>query len=125
MRASLGIDACIGQPQPLHRATVDQVLLHNLRGIFRLNMSVPDGLGIHDYRGPVLALVQAEGLVDAHAGAQASGLRQLLQLCVQFALSIGGARGPRSAFRTDIMADKNVVLEQGQVSLLQHPAYRA
>jgi len=74
MRAGLFIDARIGQTQPLHRPAIHQVLLHNLCGIFRLHMPIPDGLGIDDHRGPVLALVQASGLVDAHGISQAGGL---------------------------------------------------
>jgi len=75
MRAGPGIDARIGQSQPLHGPPVDQVLLHNLRGIPGRHMAVPHSLGIHDHRGPVLALVQAEGLVDAHRSSQTCGLR--------------------------------------------------
>jgi hypothetical protein len=91
MRAGLGIDARIGQAQSLHRPAVYQVLLHNLRGIFRLHMPVPDSLGIHDHRGPVFALVKATRLVNTDGISQAGGLGELLQLRVQFALSIGCA----------------------------------
>jgi hypothetical protein len=125
MRARLGINTPIGQAQPLHRSAVYQVLLHYLRGIFRLHMPVPDSLGIHNDRRPVFALVQAARLVDADGISQAGGLGELLQLRVQFALSIGCARGPWSTFRTDIVAYKNVVFKQGQASLLQPSAYRA
>jgi hypothetical protein len=125
MRAGLGIDARIGQAQSLYRPAVYQVLLHNLRGIFRLHMPVPDSLGIHNDSRPVLALIKAAGLVDADGISQAGGLGELLQLRVQFALSISRARGPRSTFWTGIVANKNVVFEQGQASLLQTSAYRA
>jgi hypothetical protein len=125
MRARLGIDAGIGQAKPLHRAAIYQVLLHYLRGIFRLHMPVPDSLGIHDYGGPVLALIKATRLVNTDGISQAGGLGELLQLRVQFALSIGRARGPWSTFWTGIMANENVVFEQGQASLLQTSAYRA
>ncbi len=125
MRAGLGINARIGQAQPFYRTAVYQVLLHYLRGIFGLDVSVPDSLGIHNHRWSVFALVQATRLVDAHGASQAGGLGELLQLRVQFALSIGCARGPWSTFRTDIVANKNVVFKQGQASLLQPSAYRA
>jgi len=82
MRAALGINTLIGQPQPLHRPPVDQVLLDNLRGIFRLHVPVPDCLRIHHHRWPVLALIQAQRLVDAHGVSQAGSLGQLLQLRV-------------------------------------------
>jgi hypothetical protein len=62
----------------------------------------------------VLALIQAPGLVDANPVSQASGLGELLQLGEQFALAIAGTRWAGSAFRTDIMANKNMVLKQRQ-----------
>jgi hypothetical protein len=80
MRASFRVDARVSQPEPLHRTTIDQVLLHNLRGIFGLHMPVPNRLGINDHRGPVLTLIKAAGLVDAHGISQAGSLGQLLQL---------------------------------------------
>ena len=94
MRARLGIDAGIGQAQSLHRAAIHQVLLHNLCGIFRLHMPVPDSLGIHDYGGPVLALIKATRLVNTDGISQAGGLGVLLQLPLEFALAIGRGRGP-------------------------------
>jgi hypothetical protein len=80
MRTGLSVDASIGQPEPLNRTTVDQVLLHNLRGIFGLYVPVPNRIGIYDDCRPVLALVKAAGLVDAHRISQAGSLGQLLQL---------------------------------------------
>lgn len=124
MRAGLGIDTLIGQPQPLHRPAIHQVFLHNFRGIFGLHVSVPDRLWIDDDGGPMLALVEAAGFVDPDSISQARSLGELLQLRMQFALSIRGARRPRSAFGTGIMADKNVMLEQGQSMLLLLQAYR-
>ncbi len=114
MRASLRIDALICEPEPFHGAAVDQVLLHNLRGVFRLYMSVPDRLGIDNDRRAVLALIEAAGLVDADRIPQARRLRDLLKLRVQFALAICSARGPRRPFGTDIMANKNVMFENWQ-----------
>ena len=101
------------------------MFLHNFRGIFGLHVSVPDRLWIDDDGGPMLALVEAAGFVDPDGVSQARSLGELLQLRMQFALSIRGARRPRSAFRTGIMADKNVMLEQGQSMLLLLQAYRA
>jgi len=114
MRAALGIDALISQPQPFHRASVDQVLLDDLRGIFRLHMPVPDRLWINDNRRAMFALIQTSGLVNANRASQARRLRKLLKLGVQLALSIRRARGSRRAFRADVMAHKNVVFENWQ-----------
>jgi hypothetical protein len=124
MRACLRVDALVGEAQALNGTAVDQMLLDDFGGIFWLDVAVPDGFGIDDYRRPVFALIQASRLVDSDRAPQACSLRQLLQLRVQFALSIRGARRPGSAFRADIVADKDVALENGQVLLLQQPAYR-
>lgn len=118
VRTGLRIDALVREQQTLYRSAVDQVFLHNLRCIFRLHMPVPDRLGINHDGGSVLALVEAAGLVNPNGTSQTGGFRKLLQLCMQFTLSIGGARWPRSALRTHIMANENVVLEWWQTSLL-------
>ena len=125
MRTGLGVDARVGQAQALHRPAIHKVFLHNFRGIFGLHMPVPDRLGIDHNRRPMLALVEAAGFVDPDGISQARSLGELLQLRMQLALSIRSARRPRSAFRTGIMADKNVTLEQGQSMLLLLQAYRA
>jgi hypothetical protein len=114
MRTALRIDALIRQPQPFHRSSVDQVLLHNLRGILGLHVPVPDGLRVNHYRRAVFALIETAGLVDSHRIPKARGLRNLLQLRVQFALSIARARWSRSTFRTGVMADKDVMFENRQ-----------
>ena len=95
MRAGLGIQALLGHAQPLHRPAAHQVFRHNLGGVLRAHVAVPDGLRVNHHRGPVLALVQAAGFVDPHPAAQPGLLGQLLQPRVQIAFSIGGAGGPR------------------------------
>src|ERR1700722_13305229 len=71
MRTALCVHTFVSKAEPLHRPSAHQVLLHNFFSVFRLHVPVPDGIGIHHHRGPVLALVQASGLVDAHFRAQA------------------------------------------------------
>ena len=75
VRARLRIDALIRQAQPLHRTPVNQVLLHNLRGIFGLNMPVPDPFRIYHHGWTVLALIETAGFVDTDRAAQPRGLR--------------------------------------------------
>jgi hypothetical protein len=118
MRAALRIDAPLSQPQPLDGPSAHQVLFHNRRRIRGLHVSVPHGLGINHHRRPVLALVQAEGFVDAHRGAQTGRLRQLLQLCVEIAFSIGSARWPGRIGRAGVVADKNMAFKCGQAVFL-------
>lgn len=91
MRARLRIQTRIRNPQPLHRPAANQVLSHNLFRILRLHVPVPHRLGIHHHRGPVLALVQAAGLVDPHPAAQPGLFRELLQPRMQLAFSISRA----------------------------------
>src|SRR5215472_14950768 len=125
VRAGRRVDALFGEPEPLYRPSVDQVLLHNLRGVFRLDVPVPNGLGINHYGWAVLALVKTSCLIDANCVSKARSPGKLLKLRVQFALSVGCARGSRSTLRPHVVANKNVVPEQGQTSLLLHQDYRA
>jgi hypothetical protein len=123
MRACFGVYARVGKAEAFHGTAIDQVLLHDLRGIFGLHVAIPNCLGIDDHRGTVFALVKAEGLIDANSVAEAGCFRQLLQLGVQLALAVSCARGPRSTFRTGVMADEDVVLERWQM-VPPSPDYR-
>jgi len=82
MLTALGVQALFRQTQPLDRPSGNQVLRHNLRSILRLDMPVPDSVGVNHYRWAVLALVQAAGFIDADLAGQPRSLRQLLQLGV-------------------------------------------
>jgi hypothetical protein len=95
------------------------MFLHNLRCIFRLHMPVPDCFGIHHDRRAVLALIQTAGLVDANRVSESGCLGKLLQLRMQFALAVCGARGAGRAFRTNVMTDENVMFEYWQKKYLQ------
>ena len=66
MGTALAIDTGIRQPQPLHRTAPDDMLLNDLRNVAWMNVAIPDRFGIdHDHR-PVLALVQATGVIRAN-----------------------------------------------------------
>lgn len=66
MGAAFHVQALVRDAQPLHRTACNQVFSYDLVGIFGLNAAVPDGVGIDDDRGPVLALVETPGFIDAH-----------------------------------------------------------
>jgi len=66
MLASSGVDAALGQREAFHRAIVNQVGLDDLGNVGGADMTVPDGIGIHDNIGAMLALVQASGAIDAN-----------------------------------------------------------
>ncbi len=118
MRAAFRVNAFIGKAQPLDRLAADEMLLHNLGCVGGLNVAVPDGFGVDHNGGSVFALVKTAGFVDAHLGAQSCGFGQLLDLRMEFALSIAGARRARGIGGTDICADKNMAFEYRQAKFL-------
>jgi len=118
VRAALIVQAPLGNAQPLYRPPAHQVFLHDLRGILGLHIAVPDGIGVHHHRGAVLALIQAAGLVDPHPFAKTSLIGQFLQLGMQIAFAVGGAGLARRVGRASVEADKDVVFECGQVTIL-------
>jgi hypothetical protein len=116
--AALGVDALVGKTQTLNGPAAHQMLLHDLRGISGLHMAVPDGVGVNHHRRPVFALVQTEGLVDAHGGAETGRFRKLLQLGMEFAFSVGSAGRAGRIGGTDVVADKNMTFKRGQAVFL-------
>src|SRR5581483_3775407 len=118
------VDAGIGKHQPGNWAATHDVLFDDLIHVSRSDTTVPDGLGIDDDVGPVLALVKAACLVGTNAPAQTAlgqlALKQLLQLGAAGRI----AAAARMTIRPLIAADKNVVgelwhgRERGQSSAL-------
>ena len=121
MRTVLGIYARISQPQPFHRPSTHQVLGHDLFRVFRRHMPVPDRVGVHHNRRPVLALVQAAGLVNAHFCAQPGLARKLLQPRVQRTRSVACARRTRRIGGASVVTNKNVAFKWGQAENLLSP----
>jgi hypothetical protein len=119
MRACFGVDALLGQAKALDWLAAKQVLFHDLRSIFRLDVAVPDSLGIHHDGWPVFALVKASGFIDPHFAGQTGFLGQLLQLRMQLALSIGCAGRARRTCGTCVVADENVMFENWQAAILR------
>ena len=118
MRACFRVDALLGHAQALNGPAANQMLLDDLRGVRRLHMAVPDGLGIDHNRWPMFALVQAKGFVDANGGAQSGGFSQLLQLGVEIAFAVRGAGRAGRIGGSSVVADKNVMLKRGQAVFL-------
>jgi hypothetical protein len=114
MRTNFGVDAFIGQPQARNGLPADEVLLYNFRGVFGPDAAVPDCFGIDDDGWPMFALVEAQRFVDPDLVAQSRGLGQLLQLGMQIALAVSCAGRARRTVGTDVVADKDVILEWRQ-----------
>ena len=114
MGACGGVDAVGDQTEALDRLAVDQMLLNDGRGIFSLDVSVPDGFRIdNDYR-TVFALVEAPRLVDADSAPQPRCARELLELSEQFAFTVVGAGWAWSALGAEILADEHMPFKGSQ-----------
>src|ERR1700679_2522608 len=118
VRACLGVQTIIGNPQALYWPPVHKMLFHNLRGVRCRHAAVPYTLWIDHHRRAMLALIQASGLVDPHRTFEKSCLTRcpctLLQLREQLALSIHSARCTRRVFRPAVLADKYMMLKNWQ-----------
>jgi hypothetical protein len=79
MRAAFRVQTLVGDAEPLDWTPEDEVFPHDLFRVFELHMTVPDGVGVHNNRGSVLALVQASGLVNPHLRTQTGFARKMLQ----------------------------------------------
>jgi hypothetical protein len=118
VRAGLGVDALVGETEALDGAAGDEMLFDDGGGIFGLDVAIPDRLGVDDDGGTVLALIEAEGFVDAHASGETGVLGELREASVQVALTVGGAGWARGIGGADVMTDEDVAFERGQTKIL-------
>ena len=95
-----------------------QMLAHDFSHILWLDEPIPDRIRIHDHRRSVLALVQAAGLVGAHATFEACFFDFVLEGAVQLAFAVRGTRRPGAPRFAMVGADKDVPLKPGQKILL-------
>jgi hypothetical protein len=114
-----GVEARLGDAEALDGAAAEDVFADDLLGVLGLDVAVPDGLGVDDDDGAVLALVEAAGLVGADAALEAGLLQELLQDGEQGAGAVGGAAGAGRAGGAAVLADKDVTLECGHEGLLR------
>jgi hypothetical protein len=106
----VGVDAGVGKAEALDGAAVKEVLLDDLFGVLGTGETVPDGFGIHDENGAVLALVEAASLVDADAVLEAGGFDGVFEGATKFLAVFEGAAGA-GGFVALVQADKEVVFE--------------
>lgn len=123
MLAGSGVDAALGQREAFHRAIVNQVGLDDLGNVGGADMTVPDGIGIHDNIGAMLALVQASGAVDADGFLEARRGDGLIQQGVKLGLAVCIATGAGSAFGTLIGTYEKMSLILRQEFLLRSDSF--
>ena len=111
MRAVVGVDAGVGEAEALDGAAVEEVLLDDLFGVAGVGETVPDGFGIDDEDGAVLALVEAAGLVDADAMLEAGGFDGILEGAAEFLAVFEAAAGAGGGIVALVEADKEVMFE--------------
>ena len=107
----VGVDAGVGKAEALDGAAVEEVFLDDLFGVVRIGETVPDGFGIDDQDGAVLALVEAAGFVDADALLEAGGFDGILESAAEFLAVFVATAGAGGGIVPLVQADKNVVFE--------------
>ena len=111
MRTLSGIEASVGNDEALDGATGYEVFADDLGHVGDGDIAVPDGLGIHDHGGTVLALIEASGFIGADGAGEAGALHRVLEGSVELAFAVGGAGGACAAGFTKVCADKDVAVE--------------
>ena len=111
MRAFLRINALLRQNQPLHRHSADNVRFNDLVDIFRLHASVPNRIGIDDYRLPVLALIKTSGFIRAHFALQPALGDLVFEYFLELALTVRIAASPRTTGIALVSTYKDVSLK--------------
>ena len=107
----VGVDAGVGKAEALDGTAVEEVLLDDLFGVVGIGETVPDGFGIDDEDGAVLALIEATGLVDANAVLEAGGLDGILEGATEFLAVFVTTAGAGGGIVSLVEADKNVMFE--------------
>ena len=112
----VGVDAGVGKAEALDGTAVEEVLLDDLFGVVRIGETVPDGFGIDDHDGAVLALVEAAGFVHANAVLEARGFDGILEGAAEFLAVFEGAAGA-GGFVALVEADEEVMFEDWHAGL--------
>jgi hypothetical protein len=107
----VGVDAGVGKAEALDGAAVEEVLLNDLFGVARVGKTVPDGFGVDDEDGAVLALVEATGFIDADAVLEAGGLDGILEGAAEFLAVFVAAAGAGGGIVALVEANKEVMFK--------------
>jgi len=109
VRAVAGVDAGVGKAEAFDETAVEEMLLNDLFGVVRVGKTVPDGFGIDDQDGTVLALIEATGLVDADPVLEAGSLDHILEGAAEFLAVLVAATGAGGGIVALTEANKEVM----------------
>ncbi len=107
----VGIDASVGKAEALDGAAVEEVLLNDLFGVAGVGETVPDGFGVDDEDGAVLALIEATGLVHADAVLEAGSLDGILEGAAKFLAVFVATAGAGGGIVALVEANKEVMFK--------------
>jgi hypothetical protein len=111
VRAVFGVEARVGEAEALDGTIVEEVFGDDLVDVAGMDVAVPDGFGIDDDDGAVLALVEAAGFVGADVVLESGFLDGVLERCFKLFAALGKAAGTCGGFVALVGADEDVVVE--------------
>lgn len=114
------VETTIGEPEPFHRLSAHDMRFDDLVDVGLGDVSVPDGFRIDDDVRPVLALIQASGLVGADAAFESALGQLLLEEFLQLGFGRGIAASARIACRALVPANEDVMFEFRHISSTYH-----
>ena len=109
----LGVEAGFGKAEALDRAAMQDVLGDDLVYVLELDESIPDGLGVDDDYGAVLALIEAAGLIGSDGVLEACLLEGFFEGIFEFFATAGPATGTGGGVIALVGADEDMVVEPG------------
>src|SRR5579863_6884446 len=115
--AGFGVEAGVGDAETFDRAAAQDVRFDDLVYVGFGDVAVPDGVGVNDDVGPVLALIEASRLVGADPALQTALGQLLLEEFLQAGFGGGIAAAARMACGALVSADEDVLFEFGHGAL--------
>gem|GEM_PF-3517046 len=109
--ASLCVQTGIGDTETLDGSVVEEVFGDDLVDVFEVNAAVPDGFGIDDDDGAVLALVETGGLVGADGVLEASFFDGFLEGRLELFAVLAATAGAGGVFVAVVVADEEMMFE--------------
>src|SRR5271170_289891 len=115
MRTGSSIQALRCKTQSLHRTAVPQMLFDDFVQVFWLHKSVPNLFRINHDRLPMLALLEAAGLVDPQHAMKLRGPHLVFQKRMKLALAVRAAGRPRRTRLPLVGANEDVAIKFRQL----------